>query len=162
MPALTSFRNVLGVAALMAAVGVQADIYMQNPAGANDRNCERNVNRNNGNRIYDTQNNAKGGYACQRPTAGPEFEAANGGSSGMPRMTYYSGSKLAVEWTAQHGCGENSDVDCQVVIQFACEDTLDPAGKFSSGQYVGAPRDGIPRDINDVSSGGGGERPLPS
>lgn len=37
-----------------------ADVYMHNPRGSNDRNCERNVNRNNGNRLFDSQNNAKG------------------------------------------------------------------------------------------------------
>lgn len=30
-----------------------ADVYMHNPSGSNDRNCERNVNRNNGNRLFD-------------------------------------------------------------------------------------------------------------
>jgi hypothetical protein len=44
-----------------------ADIYMHNPRGSNDRNCERNVNRNNGNRLFDSQNNNNGGYACERP-----------------------------------------------------------------------------------------------
>jgi len=39
----------------------RADVYMHNPRGSNDRNCERNVNRNNGNRLFDSQNNAKGG-----------------------------------------------------------------------------------------------------
>jgi hypothetical protein len=29
------------------------DVYMHNPRGSNDRNCERNVNRNNGNRLFD-------------------------------------------------------------------------------------------------------------
>ena len=43
------------------AVGVAlGDVYMHNPRGSNDRNCERNVNRNNGNRLFDSQNNAKG------------------------------------------------------------------------------------------------------
>lgn len=32
---------------------VHADVYMHNPRGSNDRNCERNVNRNNGNRLFD-------------------------------------------------------------------------------------------------------------
>ena len=40
--------------------------FQHNPRGSNDRNCERNVNRNNGNRLFDSQNNAKGGYACPR------------------------------------------------------------------------------------------------
>ena len=49
------------------AVGVAlGDVYMHNPRGSNDRNCERNVNRNNGNRLFDSQNNAKG-YAALFP-----------------------------------------------------------------------------------------------
>lgn len=31
----------------------EADVYMHNPRGSNDRNCERNVNRNNENRMFD-------------------------------------------------------------------------------------------------------------
>jgi hypothetical protein len=31
---------------------VFGDVYMHNPRGSNDRNCERNVNRNNGNRLF--------------------------------------------------------------------------------------------------------------
>ena len=29
-----------------------ANVYMHNPRGSNDRNCERNVNRDNGNRLF--------------------------------------------------------------------------------------------------------------
>lgn len=32
---------------------IVADVYMHMPRGSNDRNCERNVNRNNGNRLFD-------------------------------------------------------------------------------------------------------------
>jgi hypothetical protein len=53
---------------------INADVYMHNPRGSNDRNCERNVNRNNGNRVFDSQNNAKGGYACPRAVGGPEMQ----------------------------------------------------------------------------------------
>jgi hypothetical protein len=45
--------SLLGVAA--------ADFYMHNPAGGNDRNRERNQNRNNDNRLFDSQNNGNGG-----------------------------------------------------------------------------------------------------
>lgn len=41
---------------------VTADVYMHSPRGSNDRNCERNANRNNGNRLFDSQNNNAGGY----------------------------------------------------------------------------------------------------
>jgi len=42
------------------------------------------------------------------------------------RIYYYSGSVLPIEWTNQHGCGGNSKVSCEIIIQYACEDTLDP------------------------------------
>jgi hypothetical protein len=88
-------------------------------------------------------------------------------------LYYYSGSVLPIEWTNQHGCGGNSKVQCEIVIQYACEDTLDPqvdnfwpwaSGKSGSGSdYFGkqhfrdvdgyniaAPRDGVP--INDLDA----------
>lgn len=42
------------------------------------------------------------------------------------KIYYYSGSILPIEWTSQHGCGGNSEVSCELVLQYACEDTLDP------------------------------------
>lgn len=42
------------------------------------------------------------------------------------RMYYYAGSILPIEWTNQHGCGGNSKVSCEIILQYACEDTLDP------------------------------------
>lgn len=44
------------------------------------------------------------------------------------------------------------DPRCTVVIQYACEDTLDPDGKFRSGANVGTPRDGTPRDSDDAAT----------
>ena len=172
-----------GVLSLLASVS--ADVYMHNPRGSNDRNCERNVNRNNGNRVFDSQNNAKGGYACPRAVGGPEMQnemgeakfydidSATGAyvcyvlavsspvvlllvfrdllpplflssssslSTSLPllligqtveftqdkRVYYYEGSILPIEWTNQHGCGSNSKTSCEIVLQYACEDTLDP------------------------------------
>ena len=73
--------NMLSAATLAAAlvvVRVHADVYMHNPRGSNDRNCERNVNRNNGNRLFDSQNNAKGGYACPRAVGPAEMQDEDG------------------------------------------------------------------------------------
>ncbi len=36
------------------------DMYLHNPRGSNDRLNEANANRNNANRLFDSQNNAKG------------------------------------------------------------------------------------------------------
>lgn len=82
-----------------------ADVYMQNPRGSNDRCNENNTNRNNANRLFDSQNNAKGGYCWG------------------PKMYFYEGSQLRVEWTNQHECGGLNN-DCNVVIQYMCEADL--------------------------------------
>mmetsp|Transcript_41361 Transcript_41361/g.95541 ORF Transcript_41361/g.95541 Transcript_41361/m.95541 type:complete len:957 (+) Transcript_41361:51-2921(+) len=155
---------------------VNADVYMHNPRGSNDRNCERNVNRNNGNRLFDSQNNAKGGYACPRAVGDANIQAEDGtgtigGETQDKTLYYYEGSVLPVEWTNQHGCGANSKVNCEIVIQYACEDTLDPQvdnfwpftdtknndanvgdQAFRSGANLAAPRDGIPTDANDAAT----------
>ena len=38
----------LPIVLCLTALCVEADVYLHNPRGSNDRNCERNVNRNNG------------------------------------------------------------------------------------------------------------------
>eukprot|EP01034_Spumella_vulgaris_P022263 gene22263-28376_t len=91
------------------------------------------------------------------------------------KMYYYSGSVLPIEWTNQHGCGGNSKVSCEIVLQYACEDTLDPRvdnfwpwikdkaeattafyGKQHfrdvPGGHIAAPRDGVPTDTNDAAT----------
>jgi len=83
---------------------VAGDLYMQNPRGSNDRLNEDNENRNNGNRLFDSQNNAKGGYCVG------------------PAMNFYSGSLLSIEWTSQHGCG-NPNTYCNLVIQYMCSNS---------------------------------------
>jgi len=88
---------------------VAADLYMHNPRGSNDRLDEANTNRNNGNRLFDSQNNAKGGYCIG------------------PAMTYYEGSFLSIEWTNQHGCGTNPKLVCNLVVQYMCGSTNDDA-----------------------------------
>lgn len=166
----------------------RADVYMHNPRGSNDRNCERNVNRDNGNRLFDSQNNAAGGYACPRAVGGPDtqnemgevqfkqVDTTTGETTSFiqnKRIYYYEGSILPIEWTDQHGCGSNSKVSCELILQYACEDTLDPQvddfwpwvankaeagtkfrGKqhFRSDTNIGAPRDGVPRDANDAAT----------
>lgn len=70
------------VLSLLLLVGTSfADVYLHNPRGSNvsvfignhlqNRNCERNDNRNNANRLFNSQNNAAGGYACPRAVGGP-------------------------------------------------------------------------------------------
>lgn len=101
---------------------VSADVYMHNPPGSNDRNRERNDNRNNGNRMFDSQNNGNGGY----PWRGDATTVA-----GPDPLGYMEGSVLELKWTQQHACGRplepgsTETTHCNIVIQYACEgDTL--------------------------------------
>ena len=58
---------------------IMADIYMHNPRGSNNRLDEQTRERQNPNRLFDSQNNNRGGYL-----QGP--------------MRYYAGSILNIEW----------------------------------------------------------------
>jgi len=156
---------------------VNGDVYMHNPRGSNDRNCERNVNRNNGNLLFDSQNNAKGGYACPRAVAG-----SNDVNALTQKMQFEEGSLLEVEWTSQHGCGRQtetpgpvtnevrdtpsttttkgllesaSNVHCEMVIEMLCTATADPAQQYQSTklkEVVAVPREGIPNSNNDAAT----------
>merc|ERR1711981_749176 len=89
---------------------VNADLYLHNPRGSNNRNREANTNRNNGARLFDSQNNGKGGYCWG------------------PQMYFFTGSYLRIEWTSQHSCGTGAgnggklNNHCQVVIQYMTDD----------------------------------------
>ena len=39
------------------------------------------------------------------------------------KIYYYEDSYLPIEWTNQHGCGRNSKANCEIVLQYMCEDT---------------------------------------
>jgi hypothetical protein len=96
---------------LVAASAVFGDVYMHNPRGSNNRLNERSANRNNGNRLFDSQNNNKGGYNVgDRGTA----------SDNRGVLFYYEGSKIPFEWTQQHGCGGDKVV-CQSIFQVMCD-----------------------------------------
>jgi len=110
--------------------GTTADVYMHNPRGSNNR-CDRRTNdRANANRLFDSQNNAAGGYAvpCDRPL---------NGDISCYKMQYYENSVLDLRWTLQHNCGTQNH--CEVILQYSCEnpDLL--------GLDV---RDGYPQNIN--------------
>ena len=98
---------------------VSGDIYLHNPRGNNNR-CDRRTNdRRNANRLFDSQNNAAGGYAapCDRPEDAETPEDIQ-----CFQMNYYEESYLPIRWTSQHSCGENNN--CQYIIQYSCDNTL--------------------------------------
>lgn len=113
----------------------QGDTYLHNPKGSNNRLNEKSANRNNGNRMFDSQNNNRGGYN-KGDMATAAFGAGGGAGNGdVPfeneyadgqySEVFFEGSTIPVEWTAQHGCGGNEGDDphklnCNMVLQYAC------------------------------------------
>eukprot|EP00116_Pleurobrachia_bachei_P005639 sb/3465901/ len=111
---------------------IVADVYLHNPRGSNNRLNENTAVRNNANRLFDSQNNNRGGYNTGDATSG----RANSNTANQYSMQYYQSgeeaaaqSKLIVEWTNQHGCGGSEDssphkLNCDVVIQYMCQDDV--------------------------------------
>jgi len=107
------------------------DIYLHNPRGSNNRLNERRATRENNNRLFDSQNNNRGGY-----NVGDRNDVPSGSNQDdQYQMRYFqsgpnpetSPSELTVVWTNQHGCGVNevdnpNKLNCQILLQFMCCD----------------------------------------
>jgi len=79
-----------------------ADIYLHSCRGANNRLDEANRERNNGNRLCDTQNNNRGGY-------------------NVGKLNYYVTESVPISWTNQHGCGSDDVKHCEIILQAMCD-----------------------------------------
>jgi len=79
-----------------------ADVYMQTPPGSNNRLDEQNRERDNANRMFDSQNNNRGGY-------------------NVGKMEYYQGEQVPLAWTNQHGAGAYQMEHSEFIIQYMCE-----------------------------------------
>ncbi|KAL6056535.1 FAD/FMN-containing dehydrogenase [Balamuthia mandrillaris] len=104
----------------------QADIYMHNPRGSNNRLVAASNNR-----LFDSQNNNNGGYHWG------------------PKMHFLTGSRLSIEWTHQHSCA-NPNTHCNIVIQYMCQDDgiADRLGWDTWHIRDGVSNDIIPDDVN--------------
>jgi len=118
-----------------------ADTYCHQPRCSNNRLNEKSANRKNGNRLFDSQNNNRGGYNVG------EFGSQNGfqnnaGAFATDELTFnykntdWAGDNNAgrkqfeevflensiqsVTWTAQHGCG-NAKNNCNMVFEYTCD-----------------------------------------
>ena len=81
---------------------VRADMYLQACRGSNNRLDERGRDRANGNRLFDSQNNNRGGY-------------------NVGHLTYYTGEKVPISWTNQHSSGKYQLKETEIVLQYACD-----------------------------------------
>lgn len=115
---------------------VSADTYCMNPRCSNNRLNEKSANRANANRLFDSQNNNRGGYNVG-DNGENAFDQNGGGDSSddifdkmynpnrdeedeQYNMMYMEGSVMRMTWTSQHGCG-NSKNNCNHVIQWGCD-----------------------------------------
>jgi hypothetical protein len=96
-------------------------VFQHNPPGANGR-LNEGGDRQNDQRLYNTQNNAAGGY---------------GTNTYNKPLTFYEGSWLTVEWTNQHACS-NANTDCALILQYMCS-----SGDAGAGELI---RDGLTTD----------------
>lgn len=118
---------------LLGATLVKGDCYMHNPPGSNCRLNEKSANRNNANRLCDTQNNNRGGYNAA------DLDDTDGASANNPyasfdqmydpdddvtnrqyNMMYVEGSMMRMTQTMQHGCNTPHN-NCNMVYQMGCD-----------------------------------------
>lgn len=130
-------------------LSTQADVYLHNPRGSNNRLNEKSANRNNANRLFDSQNNNRGGYnvidlddqdGFDQNDAIASFNRMYSPNLGLQakqyNMVYQEGSLLRMTWTAQHGCG-NAFNNCNFVIQFGCDTDDTDNENFNAKSYTG-------------------------
>ena len=131
--------NYIIVIFLLIALLCHGDVYLHYPRGSNNRLNEKSAARNNGNRLFDSQNNNRGGYNVGDRTKDAfdtnNYEFSNpddvydyddlSSNKQYPEI-YYEGSEITIEWTSQHACGGYEDgdphkVNCNMVIQYMCD-----------------------------------------
>ena len=111
-----------------------ANVYLHSPRGSNNRLNERSAVVRTKHRLFESNNNDRGGYNVGDKTDAP-FRDAQGQfamkyfMSGQDSSGNLSGkSKLTVEWTNLLGCGVDEDGDkindCQFLIQTMCQDEV--------------------------------------
>ncbi|RDD42900.1 Protein DD3-3 [Trichoplax sp. H2] len=89
---------------LHAILFVHGDVYLHNPRGSNNRLDEATRPRANANRLFNSENNNRGGY-------------------NVGNLYYYAGTVLNIEWTNQHSCN-NPNNHCNLILQYMCHDLI--------------------------------------
>merc|ERR1719273_2665821 len=86
---------------------VRADIYIHTACGrgSNNRLDEANRERNNANRMFDSQNNNRGGY-------------------NVGKMQCYQNEKVPLAWTNQHGSSKYQMEHTEFILQYMCDPLL--------------------------------------
>ena len=102
---------------------VRADVYLHMPRGSNNRLNEKSATRTNNNRLFDSQNNARGGY-----NVGDRLSTGFTTEEEQYHETIYAGSKYYMTWTNQHAAGglkdPNDKTRSELIVQIMCADHL--------------------------------------
>eukprot|EP00438_Fugacium_kawagutii_P014091 Skav231794 [mRNA] locus=scaffold734:99355:104163:+ [translate_table: standard] len=124
-------------------IPAQADMYLNNPRGSNNKLREQSNNVQNANRLFDSQNNAASGYQIGddcKPACKDENNNYDVTKEGATKgtMKFYQGSELYIEWHHQHGCGVgHPNLRCQIILQYMSEsdnsNLRDGTGQDSAG-----------------------------
>lgn len=139
-----------------------ADCYMHEPRGCNNRLNEKSANRNNANRLFDSQNNNRGGYNVGDMDDTNGFSANNGdgwndnnrdekmynyerddsNNNRQYEEPFVEGSVLRTTHTVQHGCGNDKN-KCNIILGWTCDsmdafedDPFDQAGYQADGLRI--------------------------
>ncbi|KAI3379059.1 hypothetical protein SNEBB_000765 [Seison nebaliae] len=83
---------------------VRSDIYFHHPRGSNNRLFEKDPARSNNKRLFNSQNNNRGGY------------------NSAP-FSFYEDTEINIQWTAQHSCNIGKS-HCQFILQLLCDSQL--------------------------------------
>mmetsp|Transcript_34124 Transcript_34124/g.96121 ORF Transcript_34124/g.96121 Transcript_34124/m.96121 type:complete len:622 (-) Transcript_34124:368-2233(-) len=85
---------------------VMGDTYMHMIPGSNNRLDEANRDRANGNRLFDSQNNNRGGY-------------------NVASLELLEDSEFEISWTNQHGLGDQPRTPYnEIIVQMMCDNNL--------------------------------------
>ncbi|EOD16399.1 hypothetical protein EMIHUDRAFT_41308, partial [Emiliania huxleyi CCMP1516] len=118
----------IALSLLLASRSAVADVYLHHPRGSNNKLNEVGNNRQNADRLFDSENN--GAFhrlrLCHLSLRHPHLlRRRRRPAAGKGQLKYYESSYLDLEWTNQHGCGDrDGNVRCNFVIQYACEDSM--------------------------------------
>jgi len=142
-------RSILLASSLF--LGLNGDMYLHMPRGSNNRLNEASANRDNANRLFDSQNNNRGGYNVgdldtEEGFNGDDYIADaslmydfeffyenDDEHEKQYEMLYYEESYVSVTWTNQHGTG-NKKLNSHVILQYIC-DTFERADTSDDNNY---------------------------
>jgi len=129
---------------------IKGDCYLHFPRGSNDRLNEDSAARDNDQRLFNSQNNNRGGYnvgdldpvdgftestwmATFDEMYNWDFLYTAGQRKKQYESLFFAGSNISVTWTNQHGTGTQK-ANTQIILQFIC-DTVERASDAGSDGF---------------------------